>query len=233
LGYSRVNVGPGNFPGIATTERQYTPEQAPGIDSQTDFLRSTVLAQFDYRDNPLGPKSGGNYIVQHTWYGDRLLDRFSFRRMDIQLNQYLPMFNKTRVLALRARTVLTEAGAGQVAPFYYRPFLGGSDDLRGYRPFRFSAPQMLNLNAEYRWEIFSGLDGALFWDGGKVAERRGQINLARLEHSAGFGFRFNIRNATFLRFDAGFSREGFQIWLKFNDAFLPREFGTSLRQPAY
>ncbi len=233
FGYSRVNVGRGTRHGVISAERLYSPEQAPGIDDQTDFVRTTVLAQFDYRDSASGPKGGGNYVIQHTWYSDRLLDRYSFRRTDAQVDQYVPLFNKTRVLALRARAILTETDAGQTTPFYYRPFLGGSDDLRGYRSYRFTGPQMLNLNAEYRWEVFAGLDGALFWDGGKVAERRGQINFARLEHSAGFGFRFNVKNATFLRFDVGFSREGFQLWLKFNDAFQPKQFGASLRQPAY
>ena len=89
------------------------------------------------------------------------------------------------------------------------------------------------MNAEYRWEIFSGLDGALFADAGKVFPRRGLLNFHDLESSAGFGLRFNARNATFLRIDTGFSQEGFQVWLKFNDVFLGRLFGTTTGQPVY
>jgi outer membrane translocation and assembly module TamA len=89
------------------------------------------------------------------------------------------------------------------------------------------------LNAEYRWEVFSGLDGAIFADAGKVFPRRGMLNFGNLESDVGFGLRFNARNATAIRIDVGFSHEGFQVWLKFNDVFLPRRFGTSTGQPLY
>jgi outer membrane protein assembly factor BamA len=62
------------------------------------------------------------------------------------------LFTKRRALALRDRTTLTDAAAGQVLPFYMQPVLGGSDDLRGFRPFRFADQNLLNLTAEYRWE---------------------------------------------------------------------------------
>ena len=47
------------------------------------------------------------------------------------------------------------------------------------------------LQGEYRFEIWSGLDGALFYDAGKVALRRSQLDLRHLESDYGFGFRFN------------------------------------------
>jgi hemolysin activation/secretion protein len=120
-----------------------------------------------------------------------------------------------------------------VVPFYLQPILGGSDDLRGFRAFRFSGNNSLVLNAEYRWESFSGLDLALFVDGGKVFPTPGHLNFSNLEASGGFGLRFNARNQTFLRIDVGFSREGFQAWFKFNDVFVKRPFGTSSSQPVY
>ena len=51
------------------------------------------------------------------------------------------------------------------------PTLGGNDTLRGFRNYRFRGPHALLLQAEYRWELWSGLDGALFYDAGKVALR--------------------------------------------------------------
>jgi outer membrane protein assembly factor BamA len=83
------------------------------------------------------------------------------------------------------------------------------------------------LTAEYRWAIFSGCDGALFVDGGKVFTRRGDLAFNDLESSAGFGLRFNARNRTFMRMDVGFSHEGFQVWFKFNDIFQQRPLGTA------
>jgi hemolysin activation/secretion protein len=60
---------------------------------------------------------------------------------------------------------------------------------------------------------------ALFLDAGKVTSGRGRWNLRDLEASAGFGFRFNVNNGVFLRLDFGFSHEGFQAWVKFNNVF--------------
>jgi hemolysin activation/secretion protein len=116
-------------------------------------------------------------------------------------------------------------------PFYLQPILGGSDDLRGFRPYRFSGRNLISLNGEYRWAAFSGLDMALFVDAGKVFDRRSQLNFAHLEKSVGFGFRFNVLNQVFLRTDVGFSREGFQVWFKFNDAFGQHRPGTASTQP--
>lgn len=232
-GYLMTNVGPGTDSRFASAETVFTPAMAPGIDHQTNYTRNSVFSQFDYRDDPAGAKQGGNYVMQYTWYHDTKLGTSSFRRLDIDLQQYVGFLNKTRVLAFRAKTTLSDTDRNEHIPFYLQPILGGSDDLRGYRPFRFSDRNSMVLNAEYRWEIFSGLDGAIFADAGKVFPRRGMLNFRNLESSVGMGLRFNARNATVVRLDVGFSQEGFQVWFKFNDIFLPRRFGTSAGQPVY
>ncbi|MEE8257892.1 MAG: hypothetical protein V3R60_08400, partial [Acidobacteriota bacterium] len=83
LGYLLVNVGPGTDPDLISAERAFTSAEAPGIDRQADFFRQGAFAQFDYRDNPGGPRSGGNYIVQYSRYLDRTLDRHDFQRLDV------------------------------------------------------------------------------------------------------------------------------------------------------
>jgi outer membrane protein assembly factor BamA len=232
-GYVWVNTGPGTDSRLISTEKQFSPSQAPGIDQQTDFFRYGGFVQLDYRDDPRGPKSGGNYIAQYTWYNDTQFHLYGFDRLDVNLEQYIGLFNRRRVFALRARTTLTDAAAGQVLPFYMQPVLGGSDDLRGFRPFRFADQNMLNLTAEYRWEVFSGLDMAIFFDAGKVFPTHGQLNFSHLEGCGGFGLRFNVLDRTFIRMDFGWSREGFQVWFKFNDVFKPRPLGTAGAQPIY
>jgi hypothetical protein len=69
-GYVWVNTGPGTDSRLISTEKQFSPSQAPGIDQQTDFFRYGGFVQLDYRDDPRGPKSGGNYIAQYTWYNE-------------------------------------------------------------------------------------------------------------------------------------------------------------------
>lgn len=230
-GYLAVNVGPGQDGRYVSSDAVFSPEQVPGIDHQTHFFRYGGFAQMDWRDDPFGPRNGGNYTFQYTRFEDRDLRRHDFNLIDVDLQQYVGFFNRTRVIALRAHTRLTDTAGGQTVPFYMQPVLGGSDDLRGFRPFRFSGNNSVAFTGEYRWAVFAGLDGAVFADAGKVFQRRGQLNFKDLEGSAGFGLRFNARNRTFIRIDVGFSHEGFQVWFKFNDIFQQRVLGTAESQP--
>lgn len=233
LGGLWTDIGTGRRDDVASTDTVFNEASAPGLAGGTNYLRSGLFGQLDYRDDPAGPKSGGNYVLAHTWYRDESSGAFGFRRWDIDVQQYVPFFNKTRRIALRARMMMTDTAAGRRVPFYLQPYIGGSDDLRGFRPYRFTDRNAVVYNAEYRWEIFSGLDGALFFDAGKVMPHRGHLSMSDLEVSSGFGLRFNARNRTFVRLDVGISHEGAAVWLKFNDPFLPRLFGTGTRQPLY
>src|SRR5262249_20826208 len=150
---------------------------------------------------------------------DRDLDAYSFRRVAIDLQQYVPLPNRYRTLALRAAAVMTDAGAGQQVPFYYEPTLGGSQALRGFREFRFRDRNSLLLTAEYRWEASWMLDGALFVDAGKVTAERSDLNLRDLDVSYGVGFRLHSNSAFVSRLDLAFSREGFIPLLRFEHVF--------------
>jgi outer membrane protein insertion porin family len=215
--YLMINVGPGHRREWTSTEQLYSPADAPGIDRQTNYRRGGVFAEIDYRDNPGGPRSGGLYAARFTYNQDVHFRQYTFRRLDLEAQQYLPLFNQRRVIALRGKSVLSYSNPGQVVPFYMQPTLGGSEDLRGFRPYRFYDDNLIAFTAEYRYEIFSGLDMAIFGDAGKVFHR--DWNVRQLEGDLGFGLRFNARNNVFLRIDTGFSREGWQIWFKFNNVF--------------
>lgn len=230
-GWLWINVGPGRDRRFASADAQFSPADVPGLDRQTSFYRYGTFLRINTLDNSAGPRAGGFYLFQFNRYDDRRFSAYGFNLLEADLRQYIPFYNQRRVIALRARTLLTDTHAGESVPFYLQPWLGGGDDLRGFRPFRFRDRNSLLFNAEYRWEIFAGLDMALFADAGKVFPRRGQLNFSRLEKSGGFGFRANVRNHTFLRLDFAFSREGFQAWFKFNDIFPSRPLGTSSTQP--
>ena len=226
-GYLWNNIGPGTDHRYTSADLLYSPSQAPGIDRQGNYVRTCAFIQYDWRDKAGGPRRGGNYFAQFSDYRDRTLGLGDFRRLDLEAQQYVPLLNQRRVFAFRARSALTFRENGQIIPFYMQPWLGGSEDLRGYRPFRFRDDNLVVANAEYRWEVFSGLDMALFADAGKVFARRSEFDLSHMESDVGFGFRFNARNVTFLRLDVGFSHEGFQVWVKFNNVFKKGPIHTS------
>jgi hypothetical protein len=136
------------------------------------------------------------------------------------LRQYASVLAERRVLAVRGWLSTTDVDPGGRVPFYYLPALGGNDTLRGFRAFRFRGPHAMLLQAEYRFEIWAGLDGAAFYDTGKVAERRADLNTTALERDYGFGFRFNTNDGIIMRVDAAFgSRDGRHLHIVFGSLF--------------
>ena len=216
--YLAVNVGPGHATRYISSERQFGPDVAAGIDHQANFWRGGGQVAFDWRDSASNPASGGRYSAQYVRYLATDLARFSFLRLDLDASQYVPLFNRTHVIALHGASSLTSTGSNQVVPFYLQPTLGGPDTLRGYRFNRFYGDNSTVVNAEYHWDASPILQMVAFADGGKVFNRWEQWNFHNIQTDVGFGLRFRGRTKTVLSFDTGFSHEGFQIWFRINNA---------------
>jgi hypothetical protein len=212
-------VGRGTDPRFPSTERVFSPAMVPALAAQPDFIRSDAGVAYDWRDNPLHPHGGGRYGARLSHFDDRDLDAFSFRRVELDAEQYVPLPNRFRTLALRAAAVLTEAESGNDVPFFYQPTLGGSRLLRGFREFRFRDRNSLAFTAEYRWEAWWALDGALFVDAGTVAPEARNLRVGDMDVSYGVGFRVHSNSAFVARLDLAFSREGFVPLLRFEHVF--------------
>jgi hypothetical protein len=219
VAYLTSRVGSGTDNRFPSTEQLFDPTTLPGFTEQPDFFRTSAGVAFDWRDNPLHPHAGGRYGVHVSDFRDRDLNAFDFRRVQLDVQQYVPLPNRYRTIALRAAAVLTGASSGQQVPFFYQPTLGGSQALRGFREFRFRDQNSLLLTAEYRWEAWWALDGALFVDAGKVAANRRDLTFDDLDVSYGIGFRVHSNNAFVARLDLAFSREGFIPLLRFEHVF--------------
>jgi outer membrane protein assembly factor BamA len=221
--YLADNVGPGHATRYISTEKQYGPDAAPGIDHQTGFLRGGGRIEYDWRDQTSGATSGGKYSAQYVRYLDQNLGRYSFMRVDLDAWQYIPLFNHTRVIALHAASSLTDTNDAQVVPFYLQPTLGGPDTLRGFRFDRFYGNNSTMATAEYHWDASPILQMVAFADGGKVFNNWQEWNFHNIQTDVGFGFRFRGRTTkNVFRFDTGFSHEGFQIWFGMNNALQSR-----------
>jgi hypothetical protein len=200
--------------------RVFGPADAPGVLVQPEFFRYSGTVEVNNRFPRGNPRRGGRYAITYHRYDDREIDLFSFNRVDIDLQHYVPIVRDRRVLALHARAVMTDADAGAEVPFYFQPTLGGPDDLRGFRHFRFRDRNTLLFQAEYRWEVFTAVDGAIFYDIGKVAPRRQDFHLSEFERDFGIGFRFGTINGVFLRIEGAFgSSAGAHFILRFGNAF--------------
>jgi hypothetical protein len=217
--YLSPRIGQGTDSRFASTEEVFSPATTPGLGTQTDFLKVHASAAFDWRDNPSYPTTGGRYEVTAAKFDDHDLRQFDFYRVDVHLQHYIPLVSRYRVFALRAIGAFTTADSGQSVPFYLQPTLGGHRDLRGYRESRFRDENTLLLGAEYRWQAWWALDGALFVDAGTVAPTRQDLSLGNMDVSYGVGFRFHSNRALVGRLDLAFSREGFIPLLRFEHVF--------------
>ena len=215
---TKVGAGTdGRFPSI---EELFDDSSATGLSGQPDFSYRDLFVAIDRRDQPGNPRAGGLVGIMWRHYSDLDFDRYSFRVFDADLQHFFPIFDKKRVFALRGRITTTTAGTGQLVPFYFQPTLGGSDSLRSARDYRFRDNKVLALNAEYRWEAFSGLDMALFTDFGRVASEAERLSVRGLERAYGIGFRFNTYRSVFLRLDVALAGlDTPRLFIKFSKAF--------------
>jgi outer membrane protein assembly factor BamA len=149
----------------------------------------------------------------YTWH------RYSFQRVQLAAEHYIPFWNQKRVIALRAKTDLSYVSTINQVPFYLQPTLGGPDDLRGFQRWRYYDNNASVANLEYRWEVSSMLDMAVFADAGNVFARPGLIGFRGIKKDIGLGFRLKTRDAVFMRLDAGVSKEGVQVWFVFSNIF--------------
>jgi outer membrane protein assembly factor BamA len=218
-GWLKTNIGSGTSTLVPSIETVFSTPDVAGMADQPNYLETGAFFEADYRDHPGNPRAGGKYTASWTSFQDQKLGRYDFDQYDFEGQQYFPFFNQRRVVVVRAKSTLTQTASGQEVPFFMQPTLGGSEDLRGYNEFRFRDKNMVVLNAEYRWEAFSGLDLAAFADAGQVASKASDLRLADFKKSYGIGFRFNTEKSVFLRFDLGFSKEGQHLFVKFCHVF--------------
>jgi hypothetical protein len=214
------SIGSGTDVRFPSIETRFGDSEAPGLLEQPDFGYTDVFATVDYRDLPGNARSGGYYSLTLASYSDLDLNRYDFRRLDLHGQHFFPIFDKKRVFAVQGRFIASTTKDGQTVPFYLQPALGGSTTLRSVSDYRFRDDNLLYLNAEYRWEAFSGLDMALFTDLGRVAPEAGDLGLTDLKRAYGIGLRFNTYKSVFLRLDVGTGGgEGVRYFFKFNKAF--------------
>ena len=216
-GIYAANTGKGERNGVPSTDEIFHPAQTPGLSEQSRFLRGGGFLQYDWRDNPGGPRRGGHYYARHLRYSDQQLGLHSFNRLEIGAEQYIPYWNRTRVIALQSRAVGAWTKDGQTVPFYLEPTLGGNDLLRGFERYRFYDQSAFHAAVEHRWYMFSNMHAALFFEGGKVAPKVSQLNFHKLEYAGGIGFRFTIQDTVIMRIDNAVSREGYRFMWTFSN----------------
>jgi len=221
-GYFHAHTAESGEDDVIPIDEAFPPASLPGFGADTKYTRIGAFAYYDSRDSQTGPRSGGLIVARYREYWDIDLKQFAFRQTEFAVQKYVPYFNGGRVLAFGGSAVLSYPKEGNAVPFYLQPTLGGSDELRGFTPYRFKDYHSVNLTAEHRWHAFSMLDMALFADAGKVVPLKRDVDVSHLHYGGGIGFRWRIRRAIVSRIDFAISSEGFQWIWTFNDILDPK-----------
>jgi hypothetical protein len=212
-------IGAGGDRRVPSIDSLFGSDAAPGLDVQPDFVRSGALVRVDYIDAPFGSGLGGRYTASFGRFADQATGRYSFRRWDLDLQQFVPIVNNARSLALRAHIAELAPDAGGVVPFYLQPTLGGGYSLRGLPAYRLRDRSFVLFQAEYRWLANPFIAGAIFYDAGAVAPRLREVAFDDLTSDYGIGLRLGWMGTASLRTDLAFGPDGPRLVFKFSNVF--------------
>jgi outer membrane protein assembly factor BamA len=200
---------------------------ADSLDLTPYDMRSTRIWSFgigvshDWRNHEGQPSAGGweTVGISYNKGGGRSGD-LEYIVSWLDLRHYLNVFKK-RLLVLR---VMAEAvdpmGDAPDVPFYLRRYLGGEEDLRGYRTRRFVDNDVALASIEYRWPVWLRLDAFLFLDEARVFRSvTHDFSLNNWRYSAGGGLRVWNNDGVILSTTIAFGDEGMRFYLQLGDAF--------------
>jgi outer membrane protein assembly factor BamA len=198
---------------------------AQNLTLSTDDLAAARLVSVgaslshDWRDNEGQPSRGGYEEIGVIFnQGVGRSSDLGYLVTRLNLRHYLNIFKK-RILALR---MLVESidpmGNSPDVPFYLRRYLGGEDDLRGYRRRRFVDNDLALISVEYRYPVWLPLDAFLFLDEARVFESiTKDFELANWRYSAGAGLRVWNDEGLMLSTQVAFSDEGMRFYLQVSE----------------
>ena len=110
----RNEEGQGKY---ASIETAYDASTAPGLFQHLTYIRSQGTAAIDWRVSPGYSRTGGFYGVTFADFSDR--DKtYSFRRVDGEVIQHVPILRETWVLSFRGRVQSGRSMTTTHVPYY-------------------------------------------------------------------------------------------------------------------
>lgn len=197
----------------------FSPLAVPGIGTDPTYTLYRAFVGADWRTSPGYSTKGGWYHVEFYDYDQTNEGNYSFRQVDAEVRQLIPLLRANWIIVVRALTSLTYTDEGEVVPFFMMPNLGGGRELRGYPDFFFRDNNKILYTAEYRWTPSKFMDMALFYELGKVTADRSDItDFDGLHYSYGIGARFHGPMSTPMRLELAFSKDFTRLIFAFTPA---------------
>ncbi len=183
------------------------------------YGRGNVFAEFDSRTSPGYTRRGSLLRADLFDYRQMNDGAMSFRRVDVDVQQFVPLMRENWVIALRALGSTTSTAAGNEVPYFLMPDLGGSKTLRGYSSWRFRDRNRMLLTGELRWTAGQFVDMALFVDAGTVAPRVVDLSWRDMKKSYGVGMTLHTFSSTLTRIEVSRTSNGTSVGMSFSPNF--------------
>lgn len=176
-------------PGLRSIETVFNESTAPGLTSQPNLIHYEIYAE----PRRTRRKFQFDYKVGYNFYQDHTTGHYSFRRFKVDGKHVFHPFNNGNILTIHNRLTISGTSDGNAVPFFLQETLGGSDidgqpTLRGFRDYRFRAPDLALIQVEYDHRIWGPVGLLGFYDTGQVAVKASDFAFDKMRHSFGFGF---------------------------------------------
>jgi len=205
LGYSLATTGEGASPSIDTI---FPVASLSGFGKWLQYGIIGLKIEHDDRNNKSLPETGGLRSLTLARYQHFGQGSYSYNQLKLELKQFIRLGRPRHVLGLHTGwTFQQESGSNQI-PFYRLATLDVYSPLRGFKRQRFVDRNMAVFNAEYRFPLWSTVDGVLFGDAGRVFHNVTDFSFKGFKYSGGGGLRMRAMNLMLFRFDVAYGGEG-------------------------
>jgi hypothetical protein len=200
---------------VPTAYTLFPTDPAVSVAVQPNFLHGGLSITADTRDYRGHPTSGGVYRAAWTTFRDQDTNSYTFHRYEAEAAHFVPIADRRWVFAFRGWAVMSDVAEDRNVPFYLMPSLGGSNTIRAYSDYRFHDRNMVVINAESRWALFSHVDLAAFFDAGNVARHARDLNFDKTAY--GIGIRLHTQRTTLGRIEFARGSGGWNILFRTSD----------------
>jgi outer membrane protein assembly factor BamA len=202
---------------VQTTFALYPEDPAVSLAVQPNFMHGGLSITADTRNYRGHATTGGVYRAAWTTFRDQDAGAYTFHCYEAEAAHFVPLADERWVFAFHGWGVVSDVADDRDVPFYLMPSLGGANTIRAYSDYRFHDRNMIVVNAESRWALFSHVDLAAFFDAGNVAHRARDLNFDKTAY--GIGIRLHTQRTTLGRLDFARGNGGWNVLFRTSDPF--------------
>ena len=174
---------------------------------------------YDSTDDSFFPTTGSFAEAVYQYHPFWLGSQYGFSRVSIDGRTFvrIPIPKFESVLGFQ----LLYEGVHGNAPLSFLPTIGDMDMMRGYTGDRFRDNYMISAQTEWRFPIYWRFGGALFFAAGRVMHNFTDFIFEDIKYGGGFGIRVRLAKTKKInmRFDMGFTPEGYKFYFNLLEAF--------------